>query len=121
RVVGESDLRLRAARSLMLDILENTWETMHAGKTPEPQLHVELRSAATLVTDVALEATTQAFRYGAGTAVHLDNILQRCLRDLQVGASHFMVSDSTYELHGQCLLGLPGVNPMGRGAALAVQ
>jgi len=39
--------------------------------------------------------------------------LQRCLRDLQVGAAHLMVSDSTYELHGQCLLGLPGVNPMG--------
>ncbi len=113
RVVGESDLRLRAARRLMLDLFEHAWETLEASQTPTPQLHVELRSAATLVTEVALDVTTQAFRYGGGTAIHVDNILQRCLRDLQVGASHFMVNDSTYELHGQCLLGIPGVDPMG--------
>jgi alkylation response protein AidB-like acyl-CoA dehydrogenase len=113
RVLGESDLRLRAARGLIIEIFEKAWETVCAGRTPEPQLQVEMRSATTLVTEVALEVTTQAFRYGAGTAVHLDNILQRCLRDLQVGASHLMVSDSAYELHGQCLLGIPGVNPMG--------
>jgi alkylation response protein AidB-like acyl-CoA dehydrogenase len=67
----------------------------------------------TLVTDVALDVTTQAFRYGAGTAVHLDNILQRCLRDLQVGATHLMVSESNYELYGKSLLGLPEIDPMG--------
>jgi hypothetical protein len=72
-----------------------------------------MRSATTLVTDVALEVTTQAFRYGGGSAIHLNNILQQCLWDLQVGAAHFMVSDVTYEQHGQCLLGVPGVNPMG--------
>ncbi len=113
RVVGESDLRLRAARRLMFDLLDHAWDTLEADRAPTPQLHVELRSAATLVTEVALDVTTQAFRYGGGTAIHLDNILQRCARDLQVGASHFMVSDSTYELHGQCLLGVPGVDPMG--------
>ena len=113
RMLGESDLRLRAARSLVLEILEKVWATACEGGTPEPSLQVELRSATTLVTDVALEVTTQAFRYGGGSAVHLNNILQQCLRDLQVGASHFMVSDVTYEQHGQCLLGFPGVNPMG--------
>ena len=97
----------------MFDLLDHAWDTLEADRAPTPQLHVELRSAATLVTEVALDVTTQAFRYGGGTAIHLDNILQRCVRDLQVGASHFMVSDSTYELHGQCLLGVPGVDPMG--------
>src|SRR5437867_11404231 len=72
RTIGESDLRLRAARGLILDIVGKAWETVCAGRTPGPQLQVEMRSAATLVTDVALEVTTQAFRYGAGTAVHLD-------------------------------------------------
>ena len=84
-----------------------------ADRKPDAQLHVEMRSATTLATEVALDVATQAFRYGGGTAIYLHNILQRCLRDLQVGAAHLMVSDSTYELHGQCLLGLPGVNPMG--------
>jgi alkylation response protein AidB-like acyl-CoA dehydrogenase len=113
RTIGESDLQLRAARGLVLEIFEKAWTTVCAGRRPEPQLQVEMRSATTLVTDVALEVTTRAFRYGAGTAIRLDNVLQRCLRDLQVGATHLMVSDSTYEQHGQCLLGLPGIDPMG--------
>ena len=113
RVLGESDLRLRAARGLVLEILEKAWATVCADKKPDAHLHVEMRSVSTFATEVALDVTTQAFRYGGGTAIHLHHILQRCLRDLQVGAAHLMVSDSTYELHGQCLLGLPGVNPMG--------
>jgi alkylation response protein AidB-like acyl-CoA dehydrogenase len=113
RMVGESDLRVRAARSLIFETFENAWQTVCAGRRPEPALQVEMSSATTWVTDVALDVTTQAFRYGGGSAVHLDNILQRCLRDLQVGASHLMVSDVSYERHGQCLLGLPAVDPMG--------
>jgi alkylation response protein AidB-like acyl-CoA dehydrogenase len=113
RVLGESDLRLRAARGLMLEVLEKGWDVVCAGKKPDPQLQVEMRSATTFATEVALDVATHAFRYGGGSAIHLHNILQRCLRDLQVGAAHLMVSDSTYELHGQCLLGVPGVNPMG--------
>jgi alkylation response protein AidB-like acyl-CoA dehydrogenase len=113
RVLGESDLRLRAARGLIIETFEKAWQTVCTGRRPEPALQVEMSSATTWVTDVALEVTTQAFRYGGGTAIHLNHILQRCLRDLQVGASHLMVSDASYERHGQCLLGLPGVDPMG--------
>jgi hypothetical protein len=36
------------------------------------------------------------------------NALGRCLRDLNAGAQHFMVSDSAYEGLGQLVLGLPG-------------
>ena len=71
-----------------------------------------MRSATTLVTDVVLDITTLAFRYGAGSAIHLSDILQRCLRNLQAGAAHLMVSDVAYELHGQCLLGVANVDPM---------
>jgi hypothetical protein len=40
---------------------------------------------------------TLAFHYGAGSAIQLTN----------------MVSDVVYEMHGQCLLGLAEVDPMG--------
>ena len=111
RAIGEGDLRLRAARALAIEIFEKAWETVCAGRRPEPELQVEMRSATTLVTDVALDITTVAFRYGAGSAIHLSSPLQRCLRDLQAEAAHLMVSDSAYVMHGQCLLGL-AVNPM---------
>ena len=113
RTIGESDLRLRAARALAIEVFEKAWETVCGGRRPDAQLQVEMRTVTSLVTDVALDVTTQAFRYGAGTAVRLDHILQRCLRDLQVGATHLMVSDANYEMYGKCLLGLPDIDPMG--------
>jgi alkylation response protein AidB-like acyl-CoA dehydrogenase len=113
RAIGESDLRLRAARSLVIEVMEKAWQTVLAGDKPGPELQIEMRSATAYVLQVALDVTASAFHYGAGTAIRLDNILQRCLRDLQVGATHLMGSDSSYELHGQVLLGFSEVNPMG--------
>jgi alkylation response protein AidB-like acyl-CoA dehydrogenase len=112
RAIGEGDLRLRAARALAIEIFEKAWQTVCAGCKPELALQVEMRSVTALVTDVALDITTLAFRYGAGSSIHLSSILQRCLRDLQVEAAHLMVSDSAYEMHGKCLLGLGDVDAM---------
>jgi indole-3-acetate monooxygenase len=103
---------LRAARGLAIEIFEKVWQTVCAGREPALELQVEMRSVTTLVTDVALDITTLAFRYGGGSAIHLSSMLQRCLRDLQARAAHFMVSDVAYELHGQCLLGAANVEPM---------
>jgi alkylation response protein AidB-like acyl-CoA dehydrogenase len=70
--------------------------------------HAELRSAAVLATETALDVTTRAFRFAGGGALYDASVLQRCLRDLNAGAQHFMVSDSAYEGLGQLRLGLPG-------------
>jgi alkylation response protein AidB-like acyl-CoA dehydrogenase len=113
RAVAEADLRLRAARLLALEVFERAWQTVCAGRPPEPRLQAEMRSAATFVTDVALDVTAIAFRYGGGSTVWLNSMLQRCLRDLYVGASHLMVNDSAYENYGQFLLELPDADPMG--------
>ena len=113
RAIGEGDLRLRAARVLALEVFEKAWQTVCAGRKPDAELQVEMRSVTTYVTDVALDITTLAFRYGAGSAIHLTNVLQRCLRGLQVGTAHLMVSHVAYEMHGQCLLGVTEVDPMG--------
>jgi len=112
RAIGEGDLRLRAARAFAIEILGKAWDVVCAGRRPDPELQIELRSMATLVTDVALDIVTVAFRYGGGTAIHLNNVLQRCLRDMQAESTHLLVSDVTYELHGQCLLGIKELDPM---------
>jgi alkylation response protein AidB-like acyl-CoA dehydrogenase len=112
RALGESELRLRAARALMVEVLEKAWAIVCAGRAPEPRMLAELRAAGALATDLALEVTTAAFRYGAGSAVRLNHILQRCLRDLQTASTHLIVSDASYENYGQFMLGLPGADPM---------
>jgi len=112
RAIAESELRLRAARAMMLETLEKSWATISARPAAEPPMLAELRAAGAFVMDLALEVTTAAFRYGAGSAVRLGSLLQRCLRDLQTASTHLIVNDSSYENYGQFILGLPGADPM---------
>ena len=112
RMVSECDLRLRAARALNVEILEEAWRTVCEGHTPGPALQAHMRSVCTYTTDVAVDVATQAFRYGGGSALFASSVLQRCLRDINAGAQHQMVSDAAYENHGQFLLGLPDATVM---------
>jgi alkylation response protein AidB-like acyl-CoA dehydrogenase len=112
RFLGQAELRLRSARAFVVEINESAWATVHAGGLLSGRQHAELRSAAVLATEVALDVVTQAFRYAGGSALYDSNILQRCLRDLNAGAQHFVVSDSAYESLGQFLLDLPSAHPM---------
>jgi len=113
RALGLSDMRLRAARAHVLDIYERAWQTVSSGGRPDAETQVEMRSAATFAMDVALEVATSAFHYGGGAAIQLGSALQRCLRDIQAGSAHLLASDIVYELRGQCMLGMPNVDPMG--------
>jgi alkylation response protein AidB-like acyl-CoA dehydrogenase len=112
RALGECDLKLRAARALNVEILEEAWQSVCNGQTPAPPLQAQLRGCATYTTDVAADVVAQAFRYGGGSALFMSSVLQRCLRDINAAAQHQMVSDAAYENHGQFLLGLPGAKPM---------
>ncbi len=112
-VLGECDLRLRAARALVTETLSEAWESVCRGVTPEPPLQARMRSAASFSTEEAADIAAQCFRYGGGTALYQSHVLQKCLRDINAAAQHQMVSDSAYENHGQFLLGLPTANPMG--------
>ena len=48
-----------------------------------------------------------------GATVYEISRLERCLRDSNTAAQHLMVSDSSYELHGQLALDLPIASPLG--------
>ena len=112
RMLSQSDLKLRAARALNVELLEHAWRVVCDGRVPDPPLQAELRSCATYSTDVAVDVVTQAFRFAGGAALFESSILQRCLRDINAGAQHQMVSDAAYENHGQFMLGLPDARAM---------
>jgi alkylation response protein AidB-like acyl-CoA dehydrogenase len=102
--VAKDDLRLRAARALTMELVAQTWQVASDDGQPPARLQAEMRAAATLATDVAVEVATAAFRYGGGTAIFLDHVLQRCLRDLNAIATHLLASDIAYEQYGQFLI-----------------
>ena len=112
RMLSESDLRLRACRALNVEILEEAWQAVCQGHPPSPLLQTKMRSLCSYTTDVAVEVVSQAFRFAGGAALFDSSILQRCLRDINAGAQHQMVSDTAYENHGQFMLGLPDAKVM---------
>ena len=112
RMLGAGTMRLHAARALATELNDAAWHAVQAGAPPSPRLQGELRAVATHCTDVALDIVTEAFRYSGGGAIYQQNILQQCLRDMNVAAQHLMVSEIAYENLGQMILGVPDVNPM---------
>jgi alkylation response protein AidB-like acyl-CoA dehydrogenase len=71
-----------------------------------------MRAVAAYATDVAVDVVTRSYRYAGGSALYRPGVLQRCLRDINAAAQHFMVSSSAYENYGASLLDLPDINPM---------
>lgn len=112
RFVGEADLRLRAARALVCELHEKAWQEVCAGRSIEPGLATELRAAGVLATETAVDIAGQAMKYGGGSALFLDNMLQRCFRDVVASGQHLAVSDTGYEAHGQFKLGMGENVPM---------
>ena len=76
---------------------------------PDAAAQSEMAAVSTYVTEVAVDVATTAFRYAGGSAIHRSNILQRCLRNINAAAQHFMVSDTALENYGASLLEVPYV------------
>jgi alkylation response protein AidB-like acyl-CoA dehydrogenase len=112
RAVGLSELRLRSARALVMEVNAEAWSMLAGGQTPPPRLHAQMRAAAAFATEVAADIVTEAFRFAGGGAVYRTHRLQRLLRDINVAAQHLMVSETAYEAYGQFLLGMPDADPM---------
>ena len=113
RDVAVCDLRLRSARALAHQVYERAFQTACGGQVPDDGVQSEMRAVSTYVTEVALDVVATAFRYAGGSAIHRSDILQRCLRNINAAAQHFMVSDTSLENYGAALLGVDGVKPMG--------
>ena len=112
RLLGESDFKLRAARGLLMERYEQAWQTVSRGETLTAAEQVDLRGVVAFTLHTACDIAQQLFRYGGGTAARLDNMLQRCVRDLEVASLHLFVTDAIYEERGKTLLGDENPNHM---------
>ena len=111
--LGKCDQQLRAARALCREAIADAWEFCLRHERHDLERQLRLRGACAYATDVACQVVATAFRYGGGDAIYNDRVLQRCMRDINAAAQHFMVNTSAYDNLGQFRLGFPDVNPMG--------
>jgi alkylation response protein AidB-like acyl-CoA dehydrogenase len=96
----------------MIDVLERLHDSASDGDTPIA-FQAEARAASVLCTDEAIAVTNQLFRYAGGTAVMMNDPIQRILRDLYTVQTHLMVSDVAFENLGQLRLGITDTAPLG--------
>ena len=113
RLIGQCEMRLRAARALNIEANEEVWDIVASGKALSAEQQCAVRSAATYGTEVAVEVVNDAFRYAGASAIYETSFMQRCLRDVSVAAQHYMVADTAYEQLGRARLGFTDINPMG--------
>lgn len=113
RFIGHSELKLRAARTLAIDLNAQAMTTIESSAALPASLALELRGSAVYCTEVATEIVATAFRFAGAASIFESSDMQRCLRDINVAGQHLFVSDKTYELLGQTRLGVADVPPMG--------
>jgi alkylation response protein AidB-like acyl-CoA dehydrogenase len=110
--LGESDLKLRAARAMMLENGVRIVADAARMGTMKPENEAEIRAAGCYATRIAVEIVDGAVRYIGGDAIRQGSRLEQALRDVHVANTHFFVSDSSIESHAQFLLGIDGADPM---------
>ncbi len=105
--VARAEAQWRGARAFLMEAVHAAWDVAeHTGAIPVEQRR-DLRLAATHLVHCGAAVVDRMFTLGGGHAVSGDSPLQRCLRDAHVATQHMMVSESTFELTGRLLLGLP--------------
>ena len=110
--LGEADVRLKAARALMLANGFELMEHVEQGGTNLRAVEAEVRAAGALTVRTASDVVADVIRFAGGDALWQGGVFERAARDLTVVASHLLANESAYENHAQFLLGLPDADPM---------
>jgi alkylation response protein AidB-like acyl-CoA dehydrogenase len=102
-----ADTEVAAARALLHEIAESTWDTAVEGDPFSLEARARTRAAAVWVTERATHVVDTAHRLGGGTAVYAESALQRRLRDVHALTQHFLVRPDTLTTAGALLAGQP--------------
>jgi indole-3-acetate monooxygenase len=106
--LGAAEARLQAARSLLLQAVDEAWApAAEKGEVPVAQ-RASLRLAATHAATTGAEVTCVAYHLAGGASVYESSgPLPRRFRDANTATQHMLVGPTTNELAGRLLLRLP--------------
>jgi alkylation response protein AidB-like acyl-CoA dehydrogenase len=104
--VLRAETSLRAARGLVLETLDDAWQTLAATAELSPRQRAGIALATGHALERAREIATAMFRLGGAGALHLSHPLQRCLRDIHAAGQHVAFGADLRLRHGRTFLGL---------------
>lgn len=97
---------LQSARAFVMDALGELWETACLGDVPSDQQRARFLLATQQAMRAAVEAVDTAFGFGGVGALHADNPLQRCFRDIHAAAQHIYFSQAAAKRYAKARLGI---------------
>jgi len=111
RFCGEADLRLRAARALMLEDGEELMRAVDEQADLRAR-EAQTRAAAAYATEVAADVLAELVRHAGSGSLMQGSYLEKARRDVTMAAGHLLVDAGAYENHAQFMLGIPGADPL---------
>lgn len=105
--VARAQAQIESARCYLLATVESGWQAAQQPGELPVALRRDLRLAASHAVHTAAEVVQRLYTLAGGSAVFAASPLQRALRNVQVATQHMMVADTSFELAGRLLLGVP--------------
>ena len=105
RAFSQHTLALRSVRLLVHDTIGGIVEHLDRGDPMTKAMQDELVSAVTYQTDVCLDVVRWAYMTSGSSGLRNPSVLQRCFRDMTVGAQHLYVDPRCQDEMGKGLLG----------------
>ena len=107
RALSQHVLAVRAARLLVHDTFGRIVESLDDGDPMTKSMLDEVVSTVTYETGICLDATRWAYMTSGSDGLRNPSLLQRCFRDMTVGAQHIYVDPRSHDAMGKNLLDLP--------------
>lgn len=111
-VFAEAFAAHAGARAFYYAAIADAWSDAEAGHAISLDRRARLRLASTHATRTCAKICSDLHDLAGGSAVYLNNPLQRRFRDSHVMTQHMMVAPPTLEVAGRALLGLPTEDSM---------
>jgi indole-3-acetate monooxygenase len=105
RTFSQNTLALRSVRLLVHDTIGGIVERLDRGDPMTKAMQDELVSAVTYETDVCMDVVRWAYMTSGSSGLRNPSVLQRCFRDMCVGAQHIYVDPRCHDEMGKDLLG----------------
>jgi alkylation response protein AidB-like acyl-CoA dehydrogenase len=106
RELSEKTLALRSVRLLVHDTIGNIVRRLEAGDPMTKAMRDEMVSSVTYQTRVCMDVVNFAYMSAGSRGLRNPSIVQRCFRDMCVGAQHIYVDPRCYDEMGKGLLGV---------------
>ena len=112
RAVAEAEVRLRAGRALVFELVREMWAKAQAGETIHREEIAMFQIACSASVRGCIEAVDHVAQAAGTSANPIDSPLERPIRDVRVVGQHLTVAPHHIEDGGRLLLGVPAQDMM---------